>query len=147
MLHPVLRRFVVCVVMGQLLFTASCGDQSNRLKLYAVHGRVLCDEAPVAGARVIFHPDNTLPNMPNFPGGRTDADGHFQLTTIKTNDGAPAGTYKVLVIWPAKPGRGDRSGEGEAGDRLEGRYGTPEATPLSAEVKEGNKEPLTFVVK
>ncbi len=75
--------FAVCLVLG-------CGG-SGAVK---VRGTVTLDGKPVDGAGVTF--------IPTGEGGRqasgtTGADGSFQLTTYKPNDGALPGEYKVIV--------------------------------------------------
>jgi hypothetical protein len=54
---------------------------------------------------VVFHPkDNADPQAPR-PFGTAGADGSFGLTTSRPGDGAPAGEYRVTVIWPGAAGR------------------------------------------
>ena len=73
-----------------------------------MRGRVLLDDVPVAGATVTLmpleggHPATAL----------SGADGTFQLTTYKPDDGALPGKYKIVVTKsegvppppPAEPG-------------------------------------------
>ncbi len=142
-----LRPLALGLFACALPIATGCGNKPSPQRFYPVQGEVLCDGAPVAGAHVVFRTDESMPppNMPCWPGGVTDAEGRFQLSTIRPNDGAPAGAYKVVVIWPGNSEGG--GGEREGPDRLEGRYATPQTTPLAAEVKEGKNEPLTLIVK
>jgi len=129
-------------------FLAGCSGK-GKPKIYPVAGRVMHGEQPVAGARVTFHslPGHAAPNIDRYPTGRTDKDGYFRLTTNEEGDGAPAGNYKVLVVWPLVPGRSDGSGEGEEGDKLEGRYASPESSSIEAEVKPSANTLSPFVVQ
>ena len=79
------------------------GCAKKKVPVHAVSGQVIWNDKPVVGALVIFHPQNGMKvpdDIPMYPNARTDKDGSFQLTTYQTNDGAPAGTYKVVIIWP-----------------------------------------------
>ncbi len=66
-----------------------------------------------------------------LPHAVTEADGSFQLSTYRSNDGAPEGEYSVTIVWPAYEWKGDEDAEGA--DRLQGRYGNV-------------KEPFTKIV-
>lgn len=62
-----------------------------------VEGKVLGqDGKPLERATVVFHPTDTSQKFPK-PRGITDAQGQFVLSTYDTNDGAPAGKYKVTI--------------------------------------------------
>ncbi len=55
-------------------------------------GVVLLDDKPVAGAAVVF-----VPNEGGRPAhGETDANGRFQLTTFRERDGALLGRHAIL---------------------------------------------------
>jgi hypothetical protein len=116
------------------LLNASCGGPP-REKVHPVGGKVLYNGQPAAGATVVFHPKKDDPRALR-PIGKVGADGTFTLTTYAHGDGAPAGDYAVVVIWPPA---GARKKVG-SGDRLGGRYGTPAASPLRARVDEGKNE-------
>jgi hypothetical protein len=67
---------------------AGCGGG-----LIRTTGVVELDGAPIPNAAVMF-----LPVKGGRPAtGRTDAAGHFVLTTFEPGDGAAAGTYKVTI--------------------------------------------------
>jgi hypothetical protein len=73
---------------------AGCGSRPIPTK-----GTVTLDGRPLADASVIF--------LSQEPGGQdatgyTDADGVFQLTTFRRNDGAMPGLYKITVRY-SKP--------------------------------------------
>jgi hypothetical protein len=61
------------------------------------------------------------------------ADGTFQLTTFKTDEGAPPGTYDVTVKWPGAP----KPGHEEGADRLGGRYSSPERPARQVQITDG----------
>jgi hypothetical protein len=71
----------------------------KKLELAPVSGKVTLDGEPVAGAKVVFLPrklfvEQSLPHPP--AAAITDDQGVYHLQTDKA-DGAPAGTYLVLV--------------------------------------------------
>jgi hypothetical protein len=58
------------------------------------------------------------------------------LRSYEPDDGAPAGEFKVTVVWPESPPP-NASGVFEVRDRLRGRYANPKTTELTATVEEG----------
>ena len=78
-------------LLSLVALSIGCGPPA--LKLVPVSGVVTVDGKPIEGAAVMFSPE---------AGGRpavglTDAMGHFQLTTLKANDGALVGSHLVTV--------------------------------------------------
>lgn len=85
-----------CALLSPFLFvalltTAGCGSKSNVVK---VEGVVTLDGQPLSGATVTYVPVENG----RAASGRTDVDGRFYLTTFRTDDGAMAGNYKVVVV-------------------------------------------------
>jgi hypothetical protein len=79
----------IIAITGSALATAGCGS-----KPVPVKGRVTLDDKPLANASVLF--------IAQEPGGRdasgyTDANGVFELTTLRPQDGALPGSYKVTI--------------------------------------------------
>lgn len=77
----------VLVLLSAL--TVGCG------KTAVVKGRVTLDGHPVAGATVLFVPEDGNAGRP--ASGMTDDDGNFRLTTYRPDDGAVPGTYRIVV--------------------------------------------------
>jgi hypothetical protein len=73
-----------------ILAGAGCGNQS----LSKVEGVVTLDGAPLSDATVSFMPVGNG----RAASGLTDSNGYFRLTTFRTDDGALAGDYKVIVL-------------------------------------------------
>jgi hypothetical protein len=131
----------ICLVAITSL--AGCGD--GRIARYPVTGKVLVDGKPAPGAMVIFCPiEGSDELMRERPIGFAGPDGTFQLTTFVTNDGAPAGDYKVIARWPANSPSQRPVDPGVRGrippDRLRGKYFNLDRTPLTATVIEGDNE-------
>ena len=142
------RPFLFLLCIGSTCLVPACGSREKTVTCHPVEGRVLHGNQPVVGARVTFAAIDvpTPPDVFVHPTARTDAEGHFKLRTFKEADGAPAGKYKVLIVWPKTPGRSDGSGEGEEGDRLEGRFATPETSTIEVEIKPETNNLPPFVV-
>ena len=83
----------VCVVVGLSFMLVGC----NWDGFYPVSGRVV-DMAgqpipALAGSQIEFEAvDGSSSSV-----GEIEADGSFQLTTLRRHDGAPPGKYKVLI--------------------------------------------------
>ena len=75
---------------------------------------------PVAGA-VQLNPVDDPKLAGLYPDATVELDGSFRLTTHKTHDGAPAGTYGLTVKWPLPP----RPNREECPDRFQGRHSDP----------------------
>jgi hypothetical protein len=89
---------------------------------------------------VIFNPAQGRPAQ-----GTTDAQGRFQLSTMRPADGAVVGTHQVAVI-AARSGVERMPGPGEMvvpepvqADALPKRYADPQASGLEREVKADGK--------
>jgi len=83
------------LLLGVFLFpmflcTAGCVN----VNLSTVEGVVTLDGAPLPGATVSFMPVGEG----RAAAGMTDSNGYFQLTTFRTDDGALAGDYRVIVV-------------------------------------------------
>jgi hypothetical protein len=127
--------------------------------LYSVYGKVLYQGQPAVGATVLFHrTGGPGPASDVVPMGVVGEDGSFSLSS-DVADGAPAGSYNVLIRWqdrsspPDAVPAGSRStsekGKSKTArtvskirpsaslpsDRLKGRYSDPEHPRLKAEVK------------
>ena len=127
-------RFPLVGILGLLIVPMSIGCSSGKLAMYPVTGQVLVDKKAAPGVMVIFCPvEGSEAAKKQRPVGNTDADGKFHLTTLRPNDGAPLGQYKVLVQWAD-------GASGGGADRLGGRYMNLEKTPLTATVSKDSLE-------
>lgn len=75
--------------------TMGCGRQPKRLEVFPVKGKILFGGKAAAGATVVLHPIGN-PALPR-PVGTVQKDGTFTVRTYETDDGAPAGKYKLTV--------------------------------------------------
>jgi hypothetical protein len=109
---------------------AGCGGD-GRPPVYPVTGQVLVKGKPADGAFLVFHPADGGGPDAHRPYATTDETGTFRLTTFDSGDGAPAGKYRVTVVWRPKP---KSTIEAEGPDRLAGRYADARTTKLEATV-------------
>jgi hypothetical protein len=129
------------LILVALVTVAACKDD-GRIQVYPVQGRVLVAGAPAGGARVVFYPQSDelkKPGMP-VPEGMTDSQGAFKLRSYEPDDGAPAGDFKVSVIWFEPQKDGSIVDSPSAKDRLAGRYSNPQKSQLTAKVEKGGGE-------
>jgi hypothetical protein len=149
------------------LALSACGRGGP--SLYRVYGKVIYKGQPATGAAVHFRRDgDTGPEGASFPIGLVDEAGDFRLELEGVGQGAPAGKYKVLVLWPedvplsstskreasksGKPAHGsvasaDRKGPKSVVDRLKYRYFSHEKPLLKAEVTSGSNQLEPFELK
>lgn len=89
----------VAYASAGLLFLAGCGGSTNygpTFKVTPVTGKVTLAGAPLADADVTLIVQGAAPAGFSAAGGKTDAQGHFEVMT-GVQKGAPAGKYKVTV--------------------------------------------------
>lgn len=106
----------------------------ERLPLSPVSGRVLVDGQPAAGVQVRLVPADR-PDDPDAlrPFAATGDDGSFRLGTYAMEDGAPAGRFKAIIIWPLPLPR-------DSSDQLGGRYSDPARSAWDVTVIAGANE-------
>jgi hypothetical protein len=124
------------------LLAGGCGRSPERVPLHPVAGIVTVKGAPADGAKVILFPVDESMNaagMP-IPTGVAGPDGRFKLTSYEPDDGAPAGEYRVGVIWNEIVTPSDDPAQVVTRDRLKGRYADPKTSGLKATVEAGATE-------
>jgi len=153
MLFP-LRVFAVAAVLALSLLASGCNQSAKKPKVVKVAVRVMYRQTtPANGAFVVFHPaDAELANrIGGRPFGYAKEDGAVPITTYQEGDGVPEGDYGVTVVWEAKKdqkaGLAFEGGSTAAGDKLEGRYGDPNAPKIKATVRAGQANEFTFLVE
>jgi hypothetical protein len=101
-----------------LLILASCSSGPQREPLYPVKGQLFYEDRPAAGAVVWFHPLETMEEIsPDTPAteprplGVVQEDGSFEVQTHGIKDGAPAGRYRLSVMWKRVKAKGGSDDE------------------------------------
>jgi hypothetical protein len=129
-------RRALALAAALLAGAACCGCSSGKdyveVPFFPVCGELTVNGQPGAGAFIRFHPVTPVGlSKGNKPFARAGADGRFAVTTYDTGDGAPAGEYRVTIIWPEDP-----EARGPSPDRLNGRDAAPEKSELRVTIKE-----------
>lgn len=144
--RPLLHCFLLASLAG---LAAGCG-RSGSLEVHSVKGVVKYNGKPmVGGGSILFLP--TEGGSGKEASGIIAEDGTFQLSTYGSNDGAPAGEYKVVIRQTTvkEPDGGSDNGKkpvAEAGqtvpkaDQIPLIYADARQTPLRQTVKAGGQE-------
>ena len=120
-----------------MLFTG-CSAKENAVETYPTSGQVTFKGKPAKGARVIFfYASNQMQGqiLPT-PQATVDDAGNFRVHCFGDEDGAPAGEYRLGIVWREEP-TGKTRGDYRPPDRLRGRYGNPRRSGLTATILEG----------
>lgn len=100
---------------------------------YSVEGKVVYkDGAPCTGGIIFFEPLD--PKVKTSSRGHIQKDGSFFLSTDKEKDGVAEGRYRVTIM----PLIGV---PGAAGTPINGKYWSPETSPLEYTVVRARNEP------
>ena len=114
-----------------------CGaPHEERPPLHPATGTLTINGKPAEGALLVFHPaaGREFDARGTRPRATVEADGTFEVTTYQSGDGAPAGDYRVAILWFADP---DSS---SPWDRLGNRYANPDRTDIRVSITEGVNE-------
>lgn len=130
-------------MLGALALVVSSGCGSDSPKTVPVTGTISYNGQPLTSGTVML-----IPQEGGYGAtGQIQADGTFQLTSFKPNDGAAPGTYKVTVqVFPDESAGGGELGlpgaEFGAGQKppIPLGYGDPATTKLSAVINDGETE-------
>ena len=87
-------RFVLGVVCSLLLVLPACGGSG--VNTVPVTGRVTYRGSPLKCGTITFSPEDKTTGRAAW--GTIDAEGNYALTTIRANDGALPGEYRVAVL-------------------------------------------------
>jgi hypothetical protein len=112
------------------------GSKVGRPPTYPVRGRLFVGDRPAAGARVQLTAAGDPKLIGLCPHATVEPDGSFRLTTFKTGDGAPAGTYALTLTWPLPPAPGQEEGP----DRFRGRYADPRRPVRQVQAAPGDND-------
>ena len=116
-----------------LLIAASAGCEGDwRAETHPASGSISINGEPPVGALVHLDPVGSKVDERNSrPWGKVREDGSYTLTTYERDDGAPAGRYRLTVVWPVDPATPSPE------DRLRNRFSEPEQSPWEVSIAEG----------
>lgn len=129
----------VGLVAAGLAASPGCSKANNkRLPVYPAKGEVWVNGKPAAGVFIYLWPDGIAAGKDAYcPHGQSDDSGRFTLSTYESNDGAPAGNYRVTAEWPVRYNPISAQWEG---DKLKGRFTDNQASKLSVTIQAGPNE-------
>jgi predicted phosphodiesterase len=132
---PILANLLLDAVVPEDLKkipTNEPGKVIDRKPTHPVAGKVFFEGVPVPGAQVTLVPAKAKGK--GGPVGVVGPDGSFRISTYQAYDGAPAGEYRVTVVWrEGSPGGPPPTGP----NRLPPRYADPETSGLTATIGPG----------
>jgi hypothetical protein len=149
-----LRRSSAVVALGlcSIALASSCGQSKlapikGQQPVFPVSGQLMMGGEPMTDAQVFFIPiDEPAANVSRIrPHAVVDEDGAFKVSTYGSEDGAPAGNYRVVISW-----RGALAGgAGDSDDRPEkvpAAYRNPRTSRLKVEIAEGENALPTWEI-
>jgi hypothetical protein len=150
----VLRVLVLLTSVGLVAMAGCSGGKDKWVKgrppVFKASGKVLYKGEPLDDALVLYQPTSG----DTAAHGKTNAEGKFVLSTFGENDGAPAGSYKVVITkieYIVKP-TAYNSPEENAVARmpkhlLPAKYSKKETTDLTADVSSSGANETVFEIK
>jgi hypothetical protein len=138
------RSLLVSLCGLAVLSLASC-SQGGRKSVYSASGKVFFRGQPAQGALVTLIPLEDDDSGTPRPGAQVKKDGSFRLSTYRSYDGAPAGSYAVAIVYRSPIRKVDDENAGP--DLLQGKYSDPKKTPLRVVIQEGPNELTPFDLK
>jgi len=123
--------FFVCLVC---LFVGCAKKNTDEKAVYPITGVVTVDGVPQDGLQFKLHNDaEPDPTKPTFSSGYSGPEGKVSVSTYADGDGAPAGAYKVTILWQEfNPLSMSFGGP----DKLKGRYGDAATTEIEWTITE-----------
>lgn len=112
-------------------FATFCGCSQNEVRVFPVSGQVTFQGKPTKGALVVFHRLDPPESWNETPRAYVLDDGSFSMTTRTRDDGAPAGSYAVTIVWQPQ----DDEDEDPGPNLLPRKYSNPDTSGLVVEVE------------
>ena len=126
-----LRNSIAAAAIAVCIACVGC-DENWQTETQPASGSVTINDAPPTGAIIELHTlGQKVDARGSRPWGKVGEDGEYSLTTYQRGDGAPVGTYRVTLWWPADPVAPSPE------DRLASRYSEPGRSPWEVTISEG----------
>jgi len=137
-------RFLPSLVIVAGLSLIGCGspEKSDQLKTYPTSGQVTVKGKPVSGVVVILIPaPGSDPGTKGLtPTGTSDKTGQFIVSTYAQDDGAPAGSYQIVLKHPMQQSSGPKGVPAAFAPQIDGfggKYVDPSKSKFSVTITEG----------
>ena len=141
-----MKTFAPSALLIASIAVVASGCKNSDEPLVPFSGRVLVDGKPAAGAAIAFHPADA--SNGTHPVAQVDVNGDFQLTTIRSGDGALPGEYRVTLTWYVSPPRkkGVEGEESPVRNLIPNKYARGETTPLTTTIRPDANEPIRIEI-
>ncbi|HHM12773.1 MAG TPA: hypothetical protein ENJ16_04415 [Planctomycetaceae bacterium] len=127
------RGAMVAVLIAGGMITG-CSKKKDEVVLTPVKGVVIIDGKPREMVAVRCHPtDKNAKTIASIGQAFTDKNGAFQISSISTGDGLPAGEYVLTFEWGQMNYLTNQYG---GPDKLKGRYKDPQQSKVKFKVEE-----------
>lgn len=138
---------VMGLAVAVCLSLAACGSD-QRLPVYPARGTISLNGSPLPNATVIFHAEFPLEGPDGkpapVPGGYSNAEGLFTVSTYGAADGLPEGEYRVTVSCEDRTAQPVQDSYPEL---LPAVYQDPVRSGLTASISGGQNELPKFELK
>ena len=91
--HPFVPRFLIAATLATMVL--GCGGPAGLPNMVPIRGTVSYNGRMLTAGTVIYAPLSAEGRQAR---GTIQPDGSFRLTTLRNNDGAQQGEYKIVVI-------------------------------------------------
>jgi hypothetical protein len=120
-----------------MLFLCLCAlgcreSKPEELRVFPVTGTLFINDTPAKGAMIKFYKEGHRGRVPT---AIVRDDGAFSTSYYGVDDGAPEGSYDLLVIWMQEPAAG-----GLPVDQLRGQFCDPKRPAARISVVRGPNE-------
>lgn len=137
--HRTLVGIVAVIAASFLMILAPWAKGSHDIETVPVSGQVFFEGQHAFGAFVTLHPIGGSPLLKDFrPSGYVQPNGQVKFSTLKSQDGVPAGEYLVTVQWNKLVKNGEDASPGP--NILPQRYLLPTTSGLKVKVDPGQTE-------
>lgn len=129
------RTLLLWSCVGLVGVLSGCGSSLPWETVYPAAGALTYEGQPLPGAQIILYPIDAAVPESIRPTATTKENGQFEISTHAEGDGAPAGEYRLAVVWHPLIQSEDGNVRGE--NYLPVKYSKPETSELTVHVDEG----------
>jgi hypothetical protein len=131
-MNPTARPAAAATGLIALALVLSGCTKSDRKPVFPAGGTLTIAGKPAVGVFVVYIPVKAEDDTPPRATALTQADGSYKLTTYETGDGAPAGDFKITLLYERLSSPFLK--KSEPAPKIDTKYLKPNSTPLRAAV-------------
>jgi len=137
---PSSTRFLIVLLLLLTTTLCACGE-NEKVPTYPVHGQVTFKGVPVTRGSVIF---SSLDPHSTTALGTLDKEGRYSLTTLESEEGAPAGEYVVAVLSVEPPASNSEISTTPPKPLVPAKYLSLETSPLRESIRKGSPNEINI---